>query len=844
MNQLTKIAVGGVTLSAAVFAVAAKDTAISEMMQREPLRILAPAMTDSVNTQGDKFGSKAMFGTVTQLEFNDSEGTLIKCDTAGVFSFRRPASGTELVVLTTNLRASRFAKGKLVAKGNVPFSLYVDNAEVASSDAESESEKSVPLTMEPERDYKLAVKLLVNAVGDSVAQLKLTVATDDKYPSAEVLVSPAMKRRFALDNSEYGARVRNVSLSPDGKYLLSKYQLKYALDNNTTEAVVTEVSSGKEITTVPDDAEWLPKGSRLSYTRPGRNGSDIYELEMSTLKRTLKASGVNCSNYMWSPDEKYLIYTKADDEVKEAGPLRRYTSPDDRIPGNRSRSQIYKYNIASGVSQPLTFGYHSAYPASISPDSRSLVYYTVEETPKQAPFSKYDMLKIDLVTLRTDTIACGEGSLSSAVYSPDGKQLFIVGSPGSFGGIGENKGEHPIANDFDNQGFLYTFATGKIQPMTRDFDPSVQGEPVWCARDGKIYFRAIEGFTTGLYSLVPATGKIERIPLEPEVVTGFSIGNDEARTIAYTGAGFDYVGRSYLYNIATRKSRIIDDPIKEDLDKIALGRIEKFPIVNSKGDTIDGVLCYPPDFDPSKKYPLIVYYYGGTTPTQASMSNPYAPHLFASRDYMVYVINPSGTIGYGQEFSARHVNAWGKQTADDIIEGTKQVLDKHPFINRHKVGCLGASYGGFMTQYLQTRTDMFAAAVSHAGISNVTSYWGEGYWGYSYNAIAAADSYPWNNPELFTQQGSLFNADKIHTPLLLLHGTVDTNVPIGESIQLFNALKILGRDVEFISVEGENHFISDYTKRQLWQNTIMAWFAKWLQDDPSWWDELYPSRNL
>ena len=95
-----------------------------------------------------------------------------------------------------------------------------------------------------------------------------------------------------------------------------------------------------------------------------------------------------------------------------------------------------------------------------------------------------------------------------------------------------------------------------------------------------------------------------------------------------------------------------------------------------------------------------------------------------------------------------------------------------------------------MTQYLQTKTDIFAAAMSHAGISDITSYWGEGYWGYSYNAIAAADSYFWKNPKLFTKQGSLFNIDKINTPLLLLHGTVDTYVPIGESIQLFNALKI------------------------------------------------------
>jgi dipeptidyl aminopeptidase/acylaminoacyl peptidase len=120
----------------------------------------------------------------------------------------------------------------------------------------------------------------------------------------------------------------------------------------------------------------------------------------------------------------------------------------------------------------------------------------------------------------------------------------------------------------------------------------------------------------------------------------------------------------------------------------------------------------------------------------------------------------------------------------------------------------------------------------------VSSYWGEGYWGYSYNAVAAAESYPWTNHELFNR-GSLFNADKIHTPLLLMHGTADTNVPMGESIQIFNALKILNRDVEFISVDGENHYIADLEKQQLWHASIMAWFAKWLQDDPRWWNDLY-----
>ena len=177
-------------------------------------------------------------------------------------------------------------------------------------------------------------------------------------------------------------------------------------------------------------------------------------------------------------------------------------------------------------------------------------------------------------------------------------------------------------------------------------------------------------------------------------------------------------------------------------------------------------------------------------------------------------------------------------------EGTKKFCEEHPFVNTKKIGCMGASYGGFMTQYLQTKTDIFAAAMSHAGISDITSYWGEGYWGYSYSSLASANSYPWNARDMYTLQSPLFNADKINTPILFLHGTADTNVPIGESIQMFTALKLLGKPTAFVQVEGENHHILDYEKRILWNNTIYAWFAKWLKDQPEWWDALYPPKSL
>ena len=145
-----------------------------------------------------------------------------------------------------------------------------------------------------------------------------------------------------------------------------------------------------------------------------------------------------------------------------------------------------------------------------------------------------------------------------------------------------------------------------------------------------------------------------------------------------------------------------------------------------------------------------------------------------------------------------------------------------------------------MTQYLQTRTDIFACAISHAGISDITAYWGGGYWGYTYGEAAEYGSFPWNNPDLFVKHSPLYNADKIHTPLLLLHGTVDTNVPTNQSQAMYTALRILDRPVAYVTVENQDHHILDWKKRMAWQQIINAWFALWLKDEPLWWNTLYP----
>lgn len=810
-----------------------------------PVTLHQPQKPDSVQKENPFSADKLLKSRHFATQWPETAGwTTMVPDTAGNLVLVDSKNAPQLRTFASHLRAERFARGTLKLTSS-PRADVILNGDIKISKTTADSvpgEQSADIELLPQQDYSLIVNVLTMPDDPGKPEFRLEFVPDKDFESVKVSSGADIDRRVSPLSTMQGERVSSMALSPDGKYLLTRYHEVISAEESRKRVVMTETATGRTVSENIDfSADWMPKSNSLFFTKEGVKDYDLYVMEVPSMRTTRIATAIPDQDVTFSPDEKYLFYYDKVDGAKSEGVMRRYTNPDDRIPGDRDRFYICRYDIQNGVAVPLTYGGGTTSICDISRDGSKLLYMSQRQTPDKYPFYRVSLVQMDMNTFATDTIINdADGFVSNAIYSPDATRLFVVGGPDAFDRIGANHDPEPIANNFDNQGFIMTLSDKSVKPVTKDFDPSLEGTPVWNAIDNKIYFIGERGFFRDLYQLNPSDGKIVMLGKENlQTVRGFSIGDREARYAAYWGGSFTDDGVACLLNLNNGKSTLVDDPLKEWLGDTQFGKMEPWKFTATDGTVVDGYMCLPPDFDANKKYPLIVYYYGGTSPSNASFYHLYSPQVFASRDYVVYVLNPSGTTGYGQEYSARHVNAWGKRTADEIIQGVKEFCKAHPFVNKDRIGCLGASYGGFMTQYLLTKTDIFHAAISHAGISNVTSYWGEGFWGYSYNSVAAAKSYPWTDPELFTKQGSLFNADKIHTPLLLLHGTVDTNVPIGESIQLFNALKILGRDVKFITVQDENHVISNFNNKLSWHNTIMAWFAKWLQDDPSWWNALY-----
>lgn len=820
---------------------AQSDTLVlTQYKQAPPQAYVMPFASDSTNLWGQPYPSMAPLQHIPHTSLTHPALQLVTAEPDGYVQLMGEPGAIH--TLYTSVLATSYEVATLELETDVPHILYINGAEFGQRESFVEDSLLQPHTysiaFEPSHRYLITLRLMSDT---ETGNAKVRARFIPVLPHSSLEQNTDGKEYVSLKYMQSGETVYSTAMSASGRY--STLVVKNVVaDQPTYRTILYE--GNKPIAELNETfryATWMPRQDKLYASEATDDGKALVAFNPKTQEKEILAVGIPEGDFFMAPNEEYLVYNT---EVK--GPeknevatlvLDRY----DRLDGYRDRHFIALYHIPTSAYRTLTYGYRTTSLHGVAPTGDELIFSTAVNTT-EVPFSESTYLALNLNTMVADTLFSASSHLHQVFYTTNPEYLLMTGSADAFGGIGRNLPENIVANTYDNQLFLYNRNTKVAEPLTKDFNPNVLSVIVPKA-DFSAFFMAEDEDYVSLFRCDLKTRKITKIETTEEVVRDFDT-DDLGNTLIYTGQSTLNSDRAYLLNLKRKQEVILYDLATPKMQHLALGTAHDWDFTMPNGDRVQGRFYLPPNFDPQKQYPLIVYYYGGTAPTGRDFEGSYSLPMYAAQGYVVYTLNPSGTTGFGQEYAARHVNAWGKRTAEEIIASVKGFCQAHPFVNKEKIGCMGASYGGFMTQYLQTQTDLFAAAVSHAGISALSSYWGEGYWGIGYSAVASHGSYPWNNSELYTKQSPLFNADKINTPLLLLHGDADTNVPDGESVQMYNALKILGKEVEYVQIHGENHGIRDPEKKRWWTNTIFAWFQRWLKDDPTWWETLYPPTQM
>lgn len=756
---------------------------------------------------------------------------------------KNSSSSPATCYLAAYLDIKRWTQGKLSVTSPQVFRIYLDGKLLSTRSSTSKDLKPDTIQLETGK-HLLILKTVYDPNADSAWELKASLSIIENFAQPPPLVTLSPESNMTISHLLNGPKATNITISPDGT--IAALTVRQALppsDSSESWVELYRIKDNKLLRTFRGETSisqvnWAPTGQKFSYTSYNKKGGTLWIVNLiNGTAYPLIKNTKNLGGHTWAPDSSYIIFSLVEEGKKDRSGVKRIINNADRMPGWRNHSYLYKIELKSGIRQRLTAGSFSTHLNSISPDGKKLLFSRSKVDYTQRPYTITELFALNLAGLDTKLIWSGPW-LNSAQWDPDGKKILMLGGPSLFGNIGVNIPRGITPNEYDIQAYLYDPEADKAMSLTKDFIPSIN-QAIWSRSDNCLYFTATDRSYVRLFRYDFKNKKFFRMFCGTEVIGNFEIARSKPVAV-YTGSSASVPPLAYVIDLENKRSSLFQDPSQNNYKNISFNKVERWTFKNKTGVEIEGRIYYPPDFDPKKKYPCIVNYYGGTSPVTRSFGGRYPLNLYAAQGYVVYVLQPSGAVGFGQKFSARHVNDWGVTTAEEIIDGVKKLTASHSFIDTDKIGCIGASYGGFMTMYLQTQTNIFSAAIAHAGISSISSYWGAGYWGYLYSAYATANSFPWNRKDIYTKQSPLFNADKISTPLLLLHGSVDTNVPPGESTQLFTALKLLGREVEYIQILDQNHHIMTYNKRILWTKTILAWFDRWLKNQPEWWNNLYP----
>ncbi|MBC8277722.1 MAG: S9 family peptidase [FCB group bacterium] len=769
-----------------------------------------------------------------------------------------PAAGFIAAYVTTDRRQTLTVK----VETPYPAALFIDG--IKEIQINSLAEETIPNLLYTDVDLHTGKHLIliktIKPIGEYEQkwQIHLKVNTQDGYDSGTVSFTTDPVKIFSQykDYSTING-ISSVVISADGKLCAIECSKRNQYDYQKHKWIEIRKAAGGALHRSIDfnksinTPRFSSDGKSLYFKSSADGSSLIWKCDLETGQSQKIFSPVDgLVKFIISPDDKFVYYSSdADRLVRGTDDYTLKTTLEERLTDWSDARTLHSGSLSDGTSHRLTArGDFALDEFALSPESDRIVF-TRRTAIEGRPFFRTEFWSMNLLTgenrLLQSRLVPFETRPLNLTFIPDTDYLVFT-MAGHF--TGEDEIDGVLMNLSEVDIWSMDLNTLEMKNLTGD-NPAPTGEPgytvdekigsinslFWNPRDKRLYYGAMVRGYNKVYSLaIENPGDVRAVETSQVYMKRADI-SANGRKMVFTSEGLDRPVSAHTIDLKNGKSELIFDPNPNLSDNFKMGAYEHWDFTDSLGHVIDGWILYPPDFDADKKYPCIVYYYAGVWMLDESFYYTY--QFWNANGYIVYALSPVGAMGHGDEFSAYHVNDWGTHATNDIIEGVRKLTAEKNFIDADRMGCYGGSYGGFTTMDLLTKTDVFACGVSMYGISNIASYWGGGVWGYTYGDIALAKSYPWNRKDLFTDNSPLFNADKINTPLLLLHGEDDVNVPELESQQMFTALKVLGREAAMVTFPGEGHgIVGKFENYIAHREMMLEWFDKYLKDQPEGWE--------
>lgn len=645
-------------------------------------------------------------------------------------------------------------------------------------------------------------------------------------------------------------RIGGMNVSPDGKrvvYTVAYYSVPENKSNREVFVMNADGSDNKQITKTgfaENEAVWIKGGTKIAFLCNESGSSQLWEMNPDgTDRKRLSDYDKDIEGFAFSPDEKKVLFIS---QVKTVNSTADKYPDLDKATGVIITDLMYKHwdewvttvphpfvadFDGESISNPVDVMEGELFESPMKPfggieqlawntTSDKIAYTSRKKTGKEYAIStNSDIYVYDLNTKQTTNITEeNKGYDTNPTYSPDGKSIAWLSM--------ERDGYEADQNRL----MVMNLETGEKTFVSKDFDSNVDSY-CWSADCERIYFTGVWHGESQVYQIDLANGN---------------------KITPLTEGMYDYASVALLGDklIAQRHSMSMGDEIysidltgdhtvtqltfenKHIYDQLTMGKVEERWMKTTDGKQMLTWVIYPPQFDPNKKYPTLLFCEGGPqSPVSQFWSYRWNFQIMAANDYIIVAPNRRGLPGFGLEWNEAVSGDYGGQCMKDYFTAIDGVA-KEPYVNKDRLGCVGASFGGFSVYWLAGHHDKrFKAFIAHDGIFNMEMQYleteemwfanwdmGGAYWE-KQNATAQRTFA--NSPHKFV--------DKWDTPILCIHGEKDYRILANQGMAAFNAAVLRGVPAELLIYPDENHWVLKPQNGVLWQRTFFEWLDMWLK---------------